>query len=176
MTEVILIEDVYKLGKVGQIVTVKPGYARNYLIPQGKALRADKNNLIVFEDRKVELENRAKLLKQNAVELAERLSGQTFVIISQASEKGVLYGAVTAISVGKILTDSGFTVAKDAVQIVKPIKAVGLYHVNVVLHSEVTCEITLNVASSHEQAEKNIQKEEASEAMYPTEENTQESA
>ena len=172
MTEVILIEDVYKLGKVGQVVTVKAGYARNYLIPQGKALRANKNNLIIFEDRKIELENRAKLLKQSAVELAERLSGQIFVIISQASEKGVLYGAVTAVSVGKILTEAGFAVAKDAVQIVKPIKAVGLYHVSVVLHSEVTCEIILNVASSQEQADRNIEQDDTETASI-TEDNAE---
>ena len=157
MTNVILIEDVYKLGRVGEVVTVKPGYARNFLIPQKKALRASKENIAAFEAQKADLEKRAADNRKAAVAVSDSLAGKSFTIIEQASEKGMLYGAVTSISASKMLNDNGFSVAKDAVQITKPIKTIGIYTVEVVLHADVTCEITLNVAVSAEQAEQQAQ-------------------
>jgi large subunit ribosomal protein L9 len=155
-TEIILIVDVYKLGRVGDVVKVKPGYARNYLIPQGKAYRATKANISAFEAHKVELIQKAADNKANAQALAQSLAGKVFNIIEQASDKGMLYGAVTAISAGKLLNDNGFAVAKDAVQIIKPLKSVGLHEVQVVLHPEVSCAISLNIAVSNEEAAKNL--------------------
>ena len=165
MTDVILIEDVYKLGRVGEIVTVKPGYARNFLIPQ-KALRATKANIAAFEAQKAELQQRADDNRKAAAAVSDSLAGKSFTIIEQASEKGMLYGAVTSISASKMLNDNGFKVAKDAVQIIKPIKSIGIYNVEVVLHADVKCEISLNVAVSSEQAEEQAQ-EASAEANKP---------
>jgi len=168
MTDVILIEDVYKLGRVGEVVSVKPGYARNFLIPQQKALRASKANIAAFEAQKADLEKRAEENRQAAAAVASSLAGKSFTIIEQASEKGMLYGAVTSISASKMLNDNGFKVAKDAVQVVKPIKTVGIYNVEVVLHADVTCEIVLNIAVSNEVAEQQAQ-EASAEANKPAE-------
>jgi len=160
-TEIILIVDVYKLGRVGDVVKVKPGYARNFLIPQGKAYRATKANIAAFEARKADLVQKAADNKSQAEALAKTLSGKVFAIIEQASEKGLLYGAVTSVSASRLLNDNGFAVAKDAVQIIKPIKSVGLHTVQVILHPEVSCEISLNIAISNEEAAKNLAANEA---------------
>lgn len=169
MTDVILIEDVYKLGRTGDVVTVKPGYARNFLIPQKKALRATAANIASFEARKAELLKRAEDNRNEAQSVAQNLNGKTFIIIEQASEKGMLYGAVTSVSASKLLVDNGYAVAKDAVQIIKPIKSVGLYNVDVILHSDVKCQITLNIAVSED-----VAKAQASEAN--SQENSEASA
>ncbi|MEM6604078.1 MAG: 50S ribosomal protein L9 [Pseudomonadota bacterium] len=155
--EIILIEDVYKLGRVGDVVNVKPGYARNFLIPQKKALRATKANIEAFESQKKELQKRADDNRNKAIEISDKLAGKMFVIIEQASEKGMLYGAVTSVSASKVLNENGYNVAKDAVQIIKPIKSVGIYNVDVLLHADVTCNIALNVAVSNEAADEQYQ-------------------
>lgn len=175
MTDVILIEDVYKLGRVGEVVTVKPGYARNFLVPQKKALRASKANIAAFEAQKEELEKRAADNRQAAADVADALSGKSFTIIEQASEKGMLYGAVTSISASKMLNDSGYAVAKDAVQIAKAIKTVGIYNVEVVLHADVKCEIVLNIAISNEVAEQQAQ-DASAEANKPVAESNEDEA
>lgn len=154
--EVILKEDIYKLGYMGDIVKVKMGYARNYLIPQGKALRANANNKKLFEAQKVELAERASKIKQEAEKTAHKLSDKVFTIIEQASESGVLYGAISAVYAGKFLQEKGYNIAKDAVQIVKPIKSLGLHIVDVVLHADIKCQITFNIAVSEESASEQL--------------------
>ncbi|KEO56499.1 50S ribosomal protein L9 [Thioclava pacifica] len=151
--EVILLERVAKLGQMGDVVTVKDGYGRNYLLPQGKALRANEANIKGFEERKAQLEARNLETKQEAEALASRLDGQQFVVIRSASDGGNLYGSVTTRDAAMIATDEGFSIDRKQVVIRQPIKVLGLHTVEVHLHPEVVCEINLNVARSAEEAE-----------------------
>jgi large subunit ribosomal protein L9 len=151
--DVILLERVAKLGQMGEIVSVKPGYARNFLLPQGKALRATETNKKVFDAQKAQLEARNLETKAEAAKLAETLDGQQFIIIRSASESGALYGSVTPRDAADAATENGFSVAKAQVVLDKPIKELGLHDMEVVLHPEVSATITLNVARSQEEAE-----------------------
>ncbi|MEO1676605.1 MAG: 50S ribosomal protein L9 [Pseudomonadota bacterium] len=150
--EVILLERVAKLGQMGEVVSVKEGYARNFLLPQGKALRANEANIARFESDKAQLEARNLETKKEAESLASSLEGQSFVIIRQASDSGSLYGSVTPRDAAEAATEAGVTVDKGQVQLGKPIKELGLHEVLVVLHPEVEVGITLNVARSEEEA------------------------
>lgn len=151
--EVILLERVAKLGQMGDVVTVKPGYARNYLLLQGKALTASAENIAMFDEQKAQLEARNLESKKDAEALGDRLDGETFVVIRSASDGGNLYGSVTPRDVAAVATENGYTVERKQVIIPMPIKELGLHTVNVTLHPEVDVQITLNVARSPEEAE-----------------------
>ncbi|MEL6168243.1 MAG: 50S ribosomal protein L9 [Pseudomonadota bacterium] len=151
--QVILLERVAKLGQMGEVVTVKDGYARNFLFPQGKALWASQDNIARFETEKAQLEARNLETKTEAEALAEKLGGQQFVVIRSASDAGALYGSVTTRDAADVATAEGFSVDRKQVSLIRPIKELGLHTVNVTLHPEVDVEIMLNVARSEEEAE-----------------------
>ena len=151
--QVILLERVAKLGQMGDVVDVKPGFARNYLLLQGKALTASKENISQFEEQKAQLEARNLETKKEATALGDRLDGQQFVVIRQASDGGNLYGSVTTRDAADVATAEGFSIDRKQVIIRQPIKVLGLHEVEVHLHPEVMVVITLNVARSPEEAE-----------------------
>lgn len=151
--QVILLERVAKLGQMGDVVDVKNGYARNYLLPQGKALSASKANIESFENQKAQLEARNLESKKEAEGLAARLNGQQFVVIRSASDAGALYGSVTTRDTADVATQDGYSLDRKQVVIPRPIKELGLHEVSVVLHPEVEAVIALNVARSIEEAE-----------------------
>jgi large subunit ribosomal protein L9 len=151
--QVILLERVAKLGQMGDVVDVKPGYARNFLLRQGKALTASKENIAQFETQKAQLEARNLETKQEAEALAEKLNGEQFVIIRQASDGGNLYGSVTPRDASEVASEGGFSVDRKQVVITAPIKELGVHTVEVHLHPEVVATIELNVARSAEEAE-----------------------
>jgi len=152
--EVILLEHVEKLGKMGDKVNVKNGYARNYLLPQRKALRATEANLAYFEAQKAALEAHNKELLAEASKLAESLNGFKAVLIRQAAETGQLYGSVTIRDIAAAVKDAGFEVARRYVYLEKPIKDLGIYQVKLNLHPEVSQTILVNVARSSDEANK----------------------
>ena len=151
--QVILLERVAKLGQMGDVVDVKPGYARNFLLPQGKALTASAANVASFEARKAQLEARNLETKKEAEALAEKLEGQQFIVIRSASDAGALYGSVTPRDAAEAATNDGFSVDKKQVALARPIKELGLHAVTVILHPEVEVQIQMNVARSQEEAE-----------------------
>ncbi|MBQ2263510.1 MAG: 50S ribosomal protein L9 [Loktanella sp.] len=151
--DIILLERVAKLGQMGEVVSVKDGYARNYLLAQGKALRVNKANLARFEADKAQMEARNLESKKEAEALGEKLDGQTFVVIRSASDGGALYGSVTTRDAAEAATADGFSVDKKQVVLKGAIKDLGLHDVDVVLHPEVTVTVTLNIARSREEAE-----------------------
>jgi len=151
--EVILLERIEKLGQMGDVVKVKSGYMRNYLLPQKKALRASKENVAAFEGQKAQLEAQNLESKKEAEAMAQRLDGQKFVVIRSASDSGSLYGSVTPRDVEAVAKDEGLTISRKQVVIGNPIKELGLRDVTVVLHPEVEATITLNIARSTEEAE-----------------------
>ena len=151
--QVILLERVAKLGQMGDIVSVKDGYARNYLLPQKKALWASEANIAQFESEKAQLEARNLETKKEAEALAGKLGGQQFVVIRQASDGGSLYGSVTTRDAADAATEAGFSIDRGQVALNAPIKELGIHKLTVVLHPEVDTEIELNVARSTEEAE-----------------------
>lgn len=151
--QVILLERVAKLGQMGEVVEVKPGFARNYLLPQGKALTASKANIAQFEDQKAQLEARNLETKKEAESLAGKLDGQQFVVIRAASDGGNLYGSVTTRDAADVATKEGYSIDRKQALIREPIKTLGLHEVEIHLHPEVMVTITLNVARSPEEAE-----------------------
>lgn len=151
--QVILMERVAKLGQMGDVVAVKSGYARNFLLPQGKAMRASAANIAHFETQKAQLEARNLETKGEAEKLAETLNGQQFVVIRTASDAGSLYGSVTIRDAADAATADGFSVDRKQVALTAPIKELGLHTVLVRLHPEVEATIELNVARSTEEAE-----------------------
>ena len=158
--EVILLERVAKLGQMGETVRVKAGYARNFLLAKGKALRATEANKKRFEGERVQLEARNLELKSEAAKIVEKLDGQTFVIIRQAGETGQLYGSVSPRDIAAAIEAAGFTIGRNQVAISTPIKAIGLHTVPVHLHAEVEAKVTINVARSPEEAERQAKGEE----------------
>ena len=142
--EVILLERVANLGQMGEVVRVKDGFARNYLLPKGKALRATKENRSRFENMKVELETRNLEQKGEAEQIAQKLDGQTFTVLRQAAEGGQLYGSVSPRDLAVLVTEKGFSVSRAQIALHTPIKAIGLHKVPVLLHPEV--EVTVSVA------------------------------
>ena len=151
--QVILMERVAKLGQMGDVVNVKQGYARNFLLPQGKAMRANDANIAQFDAQKAQLEARNLETKAEAEKLAEKLNGQQFVVIRTASDAGSLYGSVTIRDAADAATAEGFSVDRKQVVLSAPIKELGLHSVTVRLHPEVDASIELNVARSPEEAE-----------------------
>ncbi|MFA8442823.1 50S ribosomal protein L9 [Yoonia sp.] len=151
--DIILLERVAKLGQMGEVVSVKEGYARNFLLPQGKALRVNAANLARFEAEKAQMEARNLETKKEADALAEKLDGQKFVVIRSASDAGSLYGSVTTRDAAEAATEAGFSIDKKQVVLLGAIKELGLHDVSVKLHPEVEATITLNVARSVEEAE-----------------------
>jgi len=151
--EIILLERVAKLGQMGEIVSVKEGYARNFLLPQGKALRVNQANMARFEAEKAQLEARNLETKKEAQALADKLDGQQFIVIRSASDSGSLYGSVTPRDAAESATEEGFSVDKKQIVLTGPIKELGLHDLMVNLHPEVDAKITINVARSREEAE-----------------------
>jgi len=150
--EVILLERVAKLGQMGEVVRVKDGFARNFLLPQGKALRATKDNRTKYEGMKAQLEARNLELKKDAEGVSGKLDGKSFVVLRQASDIGQLYGSVSARDIAGILTDGGFTASRNQIVLHNPIKTIGLHVVPVALHPEVEVKVTINVARNADEA------------------------
>jgi large subunit ribosomal protein L9 len=157
--ELILLQRVEKLGQMGDLVKVKPGFARNFLLPQKKALRASKDNLAIFEKQRAQLEAQNLKRREEAERVAERVGGLTVVIIRQAGESGSLYGSVSARDVAEACTAGGLTINRTQVILEHPIKTLGLAKVTVLLHPEVSIPVTVNVARSPEEAERQVRGE-----------------
>ncbi len=151
--QIVLLERVEHLGNLGDVVDVKPGYARNFLLPRAKALRATKDNLAVFEKRKAELKTVNDSKKGEAEKAGKALDGKSFVMVRQASEGGQLYGSVTNRDVTDSLVAAGHTVARNQVRLTNPIKTLGLFQVPLVLHPDVVINVTVNIARSQADAE-----------------------
>ncbi|MBX5453369.1 MAG: 50S ribosomal protein L9 [Acidobacteriia bacterium] len=152
--ELILLERVEKLGQMGDVVRVRPGYARNWLLPQKKAIRATKENRARFEQQRAQLEAQNIKRREEAERLAERVAGLSVIIIRSAGETGNLYGSVTARDIAEACTEAGLSINRQQVVLDRPIKALGLFTVRVTLHPEVIIPVTVNVARSVEEAEK----------------------
>jgi len=150
--EVILLERVEKLGQMGDVVAVKPGYARNYLLPARKAMRATKENLAVFETQRQQLEAENLKRRDEAQQVADRLDGLKVVIIRSAGESGQLYGSVNARDISDAVTEGGFTIQRNQVVLERPVKTLGLFDLRIRLHPEVDATVTANVARSDEEA------------------------
>ncbi|MEO1674114.1 MAG: 50S ribosomal protein L9 [Pseudomonadota bacterium] len=152
--ELILLERVENLGQIGDVVTVKPGFARNYLLPQKKALRANEANKKVFEAQRADLEARNLERKKDAEAVATKVDGSSFVVIRQASAMGLLYGSVSTRDIAEAATSDGVAIDRGQVRLDKPLKTLGLFPVRIRLHPEVDATITINVARSDEEAER----------------------
>lgn len=152
--EVILLERVPKLGQMGEKVNVRPGFARNFLLPRGKALRATEANMKRFETQRAQLEARNLEARSEAEKVGARLDGKTFVILRQAGESGQLYGSVSTRDIADAITAGGFSVQRNQIALLAPIKGLGLHTVPVRLHPEVESGVTINVARSAEEADR----------------------
>lgn len=152
--QVILLQRIGRLGQMGDVVTVKDGYARNFLLPQKKALRANKDNLAKFEGQRSQLEATNLEQKKEAEAVATKLDGQTFVTIRAAGDTGQLYGSVSTRDIAEAVSAGGFTVNRNQVLIDTPIKTLGLHGTRVQLHPEVVVKVTLNIARSADEAER----------------------
>jgi len=151
--QIILLERVAKLGQMGEVVNVKPGFARNFLIPQGKALRATKQTLADFDRRRVQLEANNLKAKEEAQKLASKVDGQSVVILRQASETANLYGSVSPRDIAAAFTEAGITLDRQQVRMEEPLKTLGVHRVTVALHPEVEVTVTVNVARTQEEAD-----------------------
>ena len=150
--QVILLQRIGRLGQMGDVVTVKDGYARNFLLPQHKALRATKDNLSKFEGQRVHLEANNLELKKEAEAVGAKLEGKSFIAIRQAGDTGQLYGSVSTRDIAECVTEGGFKVDRNQIVLDKPIKSLGVHKVSVQLHPEVAVGVTLNVARSIDEA------------------------
>ncbi|MEO1207047.1 MAG: 50S ribosomal protein L9 [Pseudomonadota bacterium] len=152
--QVILLERIGSLGQMGDVVTVKDGYARNFLLPQNKAMRATKENIADFEERRVQLEANNLERKKEAEAVHDTLSGKIFVAIRQAGDTGQLYGSVSTRDIADAIKEGGFTIDRRQVILDKPIKTLGLHPVSVLLHPEVESKVEINVARTEDEAER----------------------
>jgi large subunit ribosomal protein L9 len=152
--QVILLERIGRLGQMGDVVKVKDGFARNFLLPQGKALRATEENRKRFEKERVQLEARNLELKKEAEAVSGKLDGQTFVSIRQAGDTGQLYGSVSTRDIAEVVSAGGVSISRNQILLDKPIKALGIHEVRVQLHPEVIVKVKINVARSPEEAER----------------------
>ena len=152
--EVILLEKIDRLGQMGDVVNVKNGYARNYLLPQKKALRSTKENMAYFESKRAELEARNLKLREDAVRAAESIKTVSLTLVRQAAESGMLYGSVSARDIFEELRDNNVKVERNQIDLPQPIKNVGVYDVRIVLHPDVSENIKVTVARSGEEANK----------------------
>ncbi len=160
--QVILLERIGRLGQMGDEVTVRDGFARNYLLPQGKALRATKTNRERFERDRAQLEARNLELKSEAQKVAERLEGQNFIVIRQAGDTGQLYGSVSPRDIADAVTEGGVSIERRQVLLPRPIKTLGLHEVHLSLHPEVKPKVNVNVARSPEEAARQARGEDVS--------------
>ncbi len=151
--QVILLERVGKLGQMGDVVTVRDGHARNYLLPQGKALRATKENIARFERERAQIEARNLELRKEAEAVAEKLDGQSYIAIRQSSDTGQLYGSVSTRDIADLVSEAGASINRSQVLLDRPIKTLGLHDVRIQLHPEVDMHVTLNVARSQDEAD-----------------------
>ncbi|MFB9951203.1 50S ribosomal protein L9 [Rhizobium puerariae] len=170
--QVILLERVPKLGQMGEVVKVRDGYARNFLLPQGKALRANDANKKRFEAERTTLEARNLERKGEAQKVAEVLDGKSFIIVRSAGETGQLYGSVAARDIIETLAAEGFNIGRNQVDLNHPIKSIGLHKVTLHLHAEVEISVEINVARSPEEAERQAKGESltSAEAIYGVDE------
>ncbi len=152
--QVILLQRIGRLGQMGDVVSVKDGFARNFLLPQGKALRANKANLAHFETQRAQLEATNLELKKEAEAVAAKLNGQIFVAIRTAGDTGQLYGSVSTRDIADVVTEGGFTINRNQVLLDKPIKTLGVGEARVALHPEVIVTVKINVARSQDEAER----------------------
>lgn len=152
MVEVILLERVGRLGAIGDVVKVKPGFARNYLLPQKKALRATEANKKTFEAQRALIETKNQEAKAQASALGDKLAGQMFTLIRQAGESGQLYGSVSARDIAQASNDAGFEIGRNQVELTNPIKTIGVFSVKIRLHAEVEIEVKANVARTNDEA------------------------
>ena len=150
--QVILLERIGRVGQMGDVVTVKDGFARNFLLPQGKALRATKANRERFERERAQLEARNLELKSEAEAIAAKLQGQSFIVIRQAGDSGQLYGSVATRDIASVVTEGGFSIERRQVMLDRPIKTLGLHEVRIGLHAEVEPHVIINVARSPDEA------------------------
>ena len=153
--EVILLERIEKLGQMGDIVKVKPGFARNYLLPQAKALRSNKENLALFESRRVQLEAANLKRKEEAEQIAAKMEGLKLVIVRQAAETGQLYGSVTGRDIRDAIREAGYTIERRQVVLDQPLKEIGSFDIRIILHPDVSRMVNVMVARSAEEAERN---------------------
>ena len=170
--EVILLERVGKLGQMGEVVRVRDGYARNFLLPQGKALRATKDNRAKYEGMKQQLEARNLELKSEAEGISGKLNGKSFTVLRQASESGQLFGSVSARDIASILVDAGYTVSRNQIALHAPIKMIGMHTVPVALHPEVEVTVTMNVARNADEAGRQARGEDVTRRREEAEEET----
>jgi large subunit ribosomal protein L9 len=152
--QVILLERIGRLGQMGDVVKVKDGYARNFLLPKGKALRATKTNREQFETQRSQLEAKNLELKKEADAVAGKLDGKSFIVLRQASDSGQLYGSVTTRDIAETVTEGGFTVGRTQILLDRPIKTLGKHPIRIRLHPEVDSSVTINVARTMEEAER----------------------
>ncbi len=152
--QVILLQRIGRLGQMGDVVTVKDGFARNFLLPQGRALRANKDNLAKFESQRTQLEATNLEQKKEAEAVATKLEGKSFVTIRSAGDTGQLYGSVSTRDIAEVVTAGGFTINRNQVLLDRPIKTLGLNAARVALHPEVIVKISLNVARSEDEAQR----------------------
>ena len=152
--EVILLERISRLGQMGDTVKVKDGFARNFLLPQGKALRANEANKKKFEGQRTQLEARNLERRSEAQTIADTLDGKSFVVVRSAGETGQLYGSVSTRDIAELLTAGGFSVNRNQILLNQPVKTIGLTNVAIALHPEVEVTITLNIARTAEEAER----------------------
>lgn len=174
--EVILLERIAKLGQMGDVVRVKDGFGRNFLLAKGKALRATKDNKAKFESMKAQLEARNLEQKGEAHKVGAKLDGKSFVVLRQASETGQLYGSVSTRDLAVILGEGGFTVSRGQIVLNTPIKSIGLHKVPVALHPELEVTITINVARSADEAERIARGEDVTARRPEVEEETEATA
>jgi len=176
---IILLERIEKLGQMGDIVSVKPGYARNYLLPKAKALRATSENSKYFENQRAQLEATNLEKRDEAKKVGKKLNGHVVVLIRQAGESGQLYGSVNARDITNQIIDAGFNINRQQVGLLQPIKSLGIYEVKISLHPEVSVTVTANIARSEEEAKiqsetghavLSIEEEEAAKAKIKAEE------
>jgi large subunit ribosomal protein L9 len=172
--QVILLERIGRLGQMGDVVTVKDGFARNYLLPQGKALRATEANRKRFERERSQLEARDLELKSEAQAVTTKLDGKSFIIIRQAGDTGQLYGSVSTRDIATAVTEGGFSIERRQVMLDRPIKSLGLHEIRVSLHPEVVPHIVVNVARSPDEAARQARGEDVTaKAMSEAEENAE---
>ncbi|WP_273754380.1 50S ribosomal protein L9 [Bartonella sp. MM73XJBT.G] len=157
--DIILLERIPRLGQMGDIVSVKDGYARNFLLPQGKALRANEANKKHFEIQRAQLEARNLERKSEAQKIAEKLDGQSFIAVRSAGETGQLYGSVSTRDIAEIITDEGFSIGRNQIELNHPIKMIGLHTVTLNLHPEVQISVVINVARSTSEAQRQAEGE-----------------
>jgi large subunit ribosomal protein L9 len=171
--QVILLERIGRLGQMGDVVTVKDGFARNFLLPQGKALRATEANRKRFERERAQLEARDLELKSEAQAVSVKLDGQSFIVIRQAGDSGQLYGSVSTRDIAEAISEGGFSIERKQVMLDRPIKTLGLHELRISLHGEVEPRVVINVARSPDEATRQARGEDVTRAKTEAEEDAE---